>query len=595
MFEKDTYRDTEVNKFIIMLTDGEGDYDHALTQRAIDHDITLFTIGLGNSVNTSLLTQIATATGGNYYHAEFASDLYEQFEGLSEDIDLTKDSDGDGLCDYFEQHIRLGNGIMITTDKNNPDTDSDGLLDSEEVEFVYAQNGQPYFKLKSDPRTKYSDKDAYDDYTEVKADFTDPMVKNVTFADYHVDYIADNPYFMSTQYKREMNSDWGKQAAVWISNNIYGSNYDKKLIYKKALIDYFEEINQSALEQEEITSAISMTYDYIQIVQGTLDAFVIDSENIEECMDLANNIKQQITTMNENIEDAYSLVNSGAISAEEFYKSFDEFSNNIDKITKKSDGLNNVYNKHVSKPFSKKLVNGYKKFSKTASITFKVLEVGGAIIDTVKDYSKINANNTVIANNIYILEVIQNSSNEEELRIAAKELQEAVEGNLEVALTDAALNVGKVGLTYAKDKLLSAIPSYGIWIVIGLSLSDMLFNVSETAKRSVMTCGAGEAIDLLALDFKTDVSNKKQKNAYGLNTYVLYDSNAELAVRKFTNLSNMIIFGEDQMLLLHTENHQWIYDFSDWLYGGDTKGVINACNNVITSVKGFRYQYIARA
>ena len=51
----------------IVLTDGEGAYSAALTQQAKDNGITIYTIGLGTSVDTALLQGIATATGGQYF------------------------------------------------------------------------------------------------------------------------------------------------------------------------------------------------------------------------------------------------------------------------------------------------------------------------------------------------------------------------------------------------------------------------------------------------------------------------------------------------------------------------------------------------
>lgn len=161
-------------KYVILLTDGDGSYNHSLTQEAKDLGIVVFTIGLGRGVNESLLQQIAEGTGGKYYFAETAADLIDSFNEASEEtIDLATDTDGDGLSDYHEKRkIRTSVG-ELQTDVNNPDSDGDGVLDGDEVTFVDSGNG--YFILNSHPLKKDSDNDGIQD----KAD-PNPMVYDLT-------------------------------------------------------------------------------------------------------------------------------------------------------------------------------------------------------------------------------------------------------------------------------------------------------------------------------------------------------------------------------------------------------------------------------
>ena len=46
---------------------------------------------------------------------------------------FSRDTDGDGIPDYFEENLRLVDGVILELDKNNPDTDGDGLLDGFEI------------------------------------------------------------------------------------------------------------------------------------------------------------------------------------------------------------------------------------------------------------------------------------------------------------------------------------------------------------------------------------------------------------------------------------------------------------------------------
>ena len=66
-------------KAVIALTDGEdNDSNHSLNDAIIhaqNYNIPIFTIGLGGSVNSTVLNQIASSTGGQYYYAPSSSDL----------------------------------------------------------------------------------------------------------------------------------------------------------------------------------------------------------------------------------------------------------------------------------------------------------------------------------------------------------------------------------------------------------------------------------------------------------------------------------------------------------------------------------------
>ena len=77
-----SYANEENKKIIILLTDGSGTYYNNTTQRAIDNDITIYTVGLGYGVNSSLLDSIATSTGGQFYQAAESDELRDIFFGI---------------------------------------------------------------------------------------------------------------------------------------------------------------------------------------------------------------------------------------------------------------------------------------------------------------------------------------------------------------------------------------------------------------------------------------------------------------------------------------------------------------------------------
>jgi len=128
----------DLPKYIILLSNGLGCFLGDYIDLVKKENITIYTVPVGMEVLEIALIEIAEATGGVYCNEENIKSLYKIFQA-TEKADLYKDSDGDGISDYYEKemdkgHLRLGTGIpLIGTDYLNKDSDGDGLLDGEEV------------------------------------------------------------------------------------------------------------------------------------------------------------------------------------------------------------------------------------------------------------------------------------------------------------------------------------------------------------------------------------------------------------------------------------------------------------------------------
>lgn len=201
-------------KKIVLLSDGESYVSDSVLQSAIESNIKIYTIGLGNS-SDSVLQHIADATGGEFFKAYTADELLDIYEeiGVTVEIDTT-DTDGDGLYDVYETAgMRLQNGNIIYTDPMKDDTDGDGLADGEEInpvmqhDEVYYPTGVPlekdYFIMYSNPNEKDGDFDGYLDIDEIagvlKEDGTryepsNPLISNVKHVEISNNYISiDTP------------------------------------------------------------------------------------------------------------------------------------------------------------------------------------------------------------------------------------------------------------------------------------------------------------------------------------------------------------------------------------------------------------------
>lgn len=113
--------DTKTRKYIVILTDGEttesGRKCYSVTdaiQTAIDKNISVIAIGLGNDVDAEYLMQIADETGGFYVYANNAGALEQVAERINASINYNHvDKDGDG---EFDTVIVADTGFSVEED-----------------------------------------------------------------------------------------------------------------------------------------------------------------------------------------------------------------------------------------------------------------------------------------------------------------------------------------------------------------------------------------------------------------------------------------------------------------------------------------------
>ncbi len=139
--------DDTILKMIVVLSDGEtsdiGKHTSVIAT-ANNNGVKVYTVGLGNSSSsyfTRYLKPLANNTAGTFYLASNANQLEDIYNDINNKIDIETDSDNDGIADYYEDNMVLFNNVKIKLDKNNPDSDGDGLTDGQEVvELKYEYN-----------------------------------------------------------------------------------------------------------------------------------------------------------------------------------------------------------------------------------------------------------------------------------------------------------------------------------------------------------------------------------------------------------------------------------------------------------------------
>ncbi|MBQ4400558.1 MAG: VWA domain-containing protein, partial [Synergistaceae bacterium] len=185
-------------KYAIFLTDGEDNrtsahtYDEIIDMASNDK-IAIYTIGFGSSLasgyssRVATLVKIAHETGGEYYHASAGTvSLDVVFRKIGQEtIDMTADSNNDGISDYYTDLLNSGeltiNGIawcagVVSNDSD--DWDGDGLKNGEEIKIFTMPNGKPYVRMYSHPLLVDTDGDGYSDYEEVREMKTSPLKRN---------------------------------------------------------------------------------------------------------------------------------------------------------------------------------------------------------------------------------------------------------------------------------------------------------------------------------------------------------------------------------------------------------------------------------
>nr|WP_240940302.1 VWA domain-containing protein [Haloarcula argentinensis] len=205
-------------RVIVLLSDGQNkqgvgsdSYTVAQAERAAQENITVHAVGFGGA-DEDLLQEVANSTGGQAYFAESASELPEVFSRVATNTTGGQDSDGDGLPDETETGGFTAETLPMTvepfsTDPTQKDTDSDGLLDAEEISAVHRQSHAftvvtdgdavsqsvkgGYWRINSNPTKTDTDGDTINDSTEVNG-WTISVVNKTGHTDpYRYDYACE--------------------------------------------------------------------------------------------------------------------------------------------------------------------------------------------------------------------------------------------------------------------------------------------------------------------------------------------------------------------------------------------------------------------
>lgn len=228
--------DLAKSKHIIMICDGDVNYNETTVNSAMLNGIKIHTINIGDNDSSDLL-KISSQTGGQYYFISELDDIFGTIGMIQSDtvdrIDTT-DTDLDGVYDIYEtKGIRLPNGVIIYTSTSSGDTDNDTVIDGDEIgtrkTFTVSTKSNitnaVYFSINSIPTQVDSDGDGYNDDID-----PNPLKKDV------IEYTLRDTDFNKVIYKGSENYYYYTDAIYyggnqgWFADDIYNTDSTSKLI-----------------------------------------------------------------------------------------------------------------------------------------------------------------------------------------------------------------------------------------------------------------------------------------------------------------------------------------------------------------------------
>lgn len=341
---------SNVLKYIVMLTDGEGAYDTSLTKRAADHGIVIYTVGLGSGISTNVLSAMAQGTGGSYYHASNANQLYGIFDTIAETSDLYKDTDVDGISDYHEKEMQAGRlrlgtgGAMVRVNYLNADGDGDGLKDGEEIKVIKAGD-KVYAYLYSNPNMKDTDGDGLNDAVDSRrlipdvnealihqsayregilksaSQGDDTVSDDLTFNDYTYGELVDLGWVFSVAEITPEFMIWGEMAVLFaVGKN--GASGDMQFVLDD-LVSTFRYDNRNNVGTSVSNGDVFDTSKYIKYSHSKLDNAVITDSSTQNYVNLIRNfVVQELRNNNGDLSKLEYKPNSNSNAVNNYVNQF---------------------------------------------------------------------------------------------------------------------------------------------------------------------------------------------------------------------------------------------------------------------------------
>lgn len=542
-------------KYMILLTDGKSsDTVSNYADNASAKNITIFTVGLGSNLDEELLRDIATSTGGKYYHASVADDLYEIFETIEDEtIDYTTDSNDDGISDYYTQLIYEGKlrpsngssafiGINLNYDKAgnlSDDYDGDGLTNGEELAVYFNEStGKVYLTMLSDPTLVHSDNDGVDDCTEVE-DGQNPLKEDYYKNSDVKQLLADNNFYYEDYVAMYDDSTFYQVDSAFLG--VITGLWNPEGLCRELMIEYFDQYGETTVNIDEVSEEISddIWLDNLDRLLGYVDKIYDGSTQL---IKLKGDIKNLI-----DVVRGHSV--SREVIAEMYFVIVDTLSVYIDDIPVLVIKETTI-GKATITALKKSPLDTFDTSGLKLSVAFDVVNGAIDIADTVAAMSEVHANYAILSQNIDFLYEMYEYGTRPVIRYAAEDLINSLgEGFEEVMVEAIGEDVGELTLNIAKT-VASCNPYVGA-VTFVIDMLNLFTGLSDTIEREYQMVCYNSMVD--SLDWLiSDASN--YSGSYR------YDSEERL-YRYLVHLAQIRILGENTYIDFYSHGaNTWFND-----------------------------------
>lgn len=244
------------NKCIFLITDGDSSDSPSddFLKELKSQGIRVFTVGLGrlSTRATNELKRISNLTNGQYYYAQQSNSLDSILIEFKSEITVNKDSNQDGIEDYYEYLMSTGE-VTTTTNceifyglydeimSRGSDFDDDGLKNGDEISVVFI-GGVPKVKVKTNPIFNDTDGDDYLDGEEIVMG-TNPLAPEDIFilTDLNKVGLKLQADIASDDY---INSNFLVMLGErFVDVYLCGGKFNIQEMYRSAMIDYISYYN----------------------------------------------------------------------------------------------------------------------------------------------------------------------------------------------------------------------------------------------------------------------------------------------------------------------------------------------------------------
>lgn len=555
-------------KCVIFITDGSDtncsyNYD-SLIKTAQNNGITIFTIGLKNYVNGTLLRKIATQTDGRFFEIhDFnqLNDCYEKIRDLT--IDYITDTNDDGISDYYTWKICSGqmtdgfgneilpfgnpydiseSGIEYNTLKNNvqifeafkrnaeylynrvqesDDFDNDGIKNGQEIKIAN-NNEKCYVRTFSSPDCRDTDSDGISDYDEYYKYKTsrNQFTAVCTFEQYN--RLTYHDYYIASIYKNQyLSGNIMNQVGMAVSK-LYARN-PRHDIYVKEVSNALAKLYASYTDREYRDS---LTYSTLNSAKNYMNYVrTVYAANFNENLD-------KILTNNFRISEFYEaqrtfIDTKKAESKLEYCANLDQIHTWAKEFLQTTDLSKFETNYNLKTAALKDTRRGLKEaFDGKGARVLRAFDVcmiliGGAMegLSTAEDYQNLQICTEFFSDSEEILTRIQGGTCNSCLSSVLEEIIPAIHDSKKSAqqqwLQILDSGAGELGFE-SLHTLVSWCGNVGAVIETAVALGT-LTGIPETAQYAYQTCCSASMADCFAAEWEKDINERMEINSNGIH------------------------------------------------------------------------------